>query len=97
MSMFNPKNLDDVRQFKREHKEKIMQQYQAEGVAIGKRHPNDDSYVIVVYLATPRNLPKKPVAVDGIPFQFEVTGQFKAQSQPDNAKSFMKEKEKKNK
>ncbi len=79
MSKNNPKNIDDVRKVLREHKEEIIQQYQAEGVAIGKRHPKDDSYIIVVYLATHRSLLKKPVVVDGIPLQFEVTGRFKLQ------------------
>jgi len=75
----DPKNLDDVRQLLQQHKRELMQKYQAQGVAVGKQNLSDDSYVIVVHLASRNELPAGEAEVEGVPLKFEVTGRFKAQ------------------
>ena len=77
--MADPKNLDEVRQLLSQSKRELMEKYHAEGVAVGKMKLSDDSYVIVVYLASRRDLPTGKAEVDGVPLKFEVTGRFKAQ------------------
>ena len=74
--MVNSKDLDSVRKYLNEHKKEIMNEYDAEGVAIGKMDLKDEAYVIVVYLADRESLPEQRVIMDGISFKFEVTGKF---------------------
>jgi hypothetical protein len=70
-------DIADVRRLLDQFKEEIMQRYQAEGVAIGKKHPSDKNYCFVVYLDNKRKIPPEPVIIAGVPVQFEVTGKFK--------------------
>ena len=74
--MVDQTNLETVRAFLKNHKEEIIKRYQAEGVAIGKEHPDDKDYVIVVYLHDAKQKPNDPVILDNIKLKFEVTGSF---------------------
>jgi hypothetical protein len=75
----DPQKLEDVRSVLHRNKADIIQRYRAEGVAIGKRQPRDESYVIVVYLSSRDKLPAEAVEIEGIPLHFEITGKFKLQ------------------
>ena len=74
--MVDPCNLEKVRQLLRLNKTELIRRYQAEGVAIGKQLLAGDCYVIVVYLDHEQKVPIQPVALEGVPLQFEVTGKF---------------------
>lgn len=77
--MINASDLESVKKYLQENKEKIMQAYQSVGIAIGKNKISDNTYVIVVYLKDAQTQPNEPVVLDGIPLKFEVTGQFHLQ------------------
>jgi hypothetical protein len=74
--MADPTKLDEVRDVLARNKSQIMSTYRAEGVGIGKEKPTDTSHVLVVYIASRGDLPKQPIAIEGVPLQFEVTGKF---------------------
>ena len=74
--MVDDKNLGSVRDYLVRNKERIIDDYNASGVGIGKMELTDDTYVIVVYLYDRQPLPEQPVKIDGIIFKFEVTGKF---------------------
>lgn len=74
--MVNNKQLEDVRAYLQTHKQEIIDEYSASGVAIGKSNSMDDTYVIVVYLTDKKLQPEQPVIKDGIPLKFEITGPF---------------------
>jgi hypothetical protein len=78
--MADRKNLEDVRELLGRSKRELMQRYQAQGVGIGKQSPDDDGYVIVLYMESQRNVPAEPAEVEGIPLKFEVTGPIRLQS-----------------
>jgi hypothetical protein len=71
------KHLEAVREVLQRHRENIMQRYHASGVAIGKSDLGDDSYAIVVYLASAADRPSQAQSVEGVPLKFVVTGPFK--------------------
>jgi hypothetical protein len=75
----DPKKLEDVRDVLNRNKKELMKRFSAEGVAIGKRNPTDDSYVLTIFLDTSRDIPTEPAEIEGIPLKFEITGKFKAQ------------------
>lgn len=77
--MVDNSDLAGVRNYFKLHKQEIMQRYQAHGIAIGKKHPEDNAYVIVVYLDNGLAVPQGPITLDGIELKFEVTGQFTLQ------------------
>ena len=79
MATKDPKKLEDVRDVLNRNKKELMNRFNAEGVAIGKLNPTDNSYVLTVFLDTSRDIPTEPVEIEGIPLKFEVTGKFKAQ------------------
>ena len=74
--MVNNKQLEDVRAYLQIHKQEIIDEYKASGVAIGKSNSMDDTYVIVVYLTEKKLQPEQLVIKDGIPLRFEITGPF---------------------
>ena len=74
--MVDNKNLSSVRDYLVRNKERIIDDYNAEGVGIGKMDLDDDAYVIVVYLSDRPVSPENPVKMDGVSFKFEVTGKF---------------------
>ncbi len=74
--MVDDKNLGSVRDYLVRNKERIIDDYNAEGVGIGKMDLKNDEYVIVVYLSDRQSAPEKPVKIDGILFKFELTGKF---------------------
>ena len=74
--MVDPRDLASVRTYLKEHKADLMQTYHANGIAIGKMNPTDDSYVIVIYLNDKKQKPTESINVDGIPLKFEITGPF---------------------
>jgi hypothetical protein len=74
--MVNNKNLSDVRDYLKTHKEEIINEYKASGVGIGKSNSQDDNYVIVVYLDDHKLQPEQPVIKNGITLKFEITGPF---------------------
>ena len=64
--MVDNKNLSSVRDYLVRNKERIIDDYNAEGVGIGKMDLDDDRQVA----------PENPVKMDGVSFKFEVTGKF---------------------
>lgn len=74
--MVDDKNLSSVREYLVRNKERIIDDYNAEGVGIGKMDLHDDAYVIVVYLSDRQVVPEGPVKIDGVLFKFEITGKF---------------------
>jgi hypothetical protein len=64
-------HLDGVRQVFERRKGEILATYNAVGAGIGKE---EDSYTIVVYLATAKDRPEEPASVEGVPLRFVVTG-----------------------
>ena len=77
--MVDASDLESVRAYFRLHKQEIMERFKAHGVAIGKKNPTDQEYVIVVYLDNAKQLPQTPVILDNISVKFEVTGPFALQ------------------
>lgn len=78
--MINPKNIDEVRTFFHKNKDDIIEKYHAIGAGIGKKNPQDEGYVIVVYLQDKQFLPENPVILSGVPLKFEITGKLNLQS-----------------
>lgn len=74
--MVDNKKLSSVRDYLVRNKERIIDDYNAQGVGIGKMDLQDDAYVIVVYLSDRQAVPEYPVKMDGVSFRFEVTGKF---------------------
>lgn len=74
--MVDNKSLEDVRKYLAKHKADIIDNYEAEGVGIGKMESQDDAYVIVVYLNDRQAVPQQVIEMDGITLKFEVTGKF---------------------
>ncbi|HBI22415.1 MAG TPA: hypothetical protein DDY37_07540 [Legionella sp.] len=74
--MVDSKNLGSIREYLATHKQAIINEYQAEGVGIGKVNPKDDAYAIVVYVMKETLVPEQPIIKDGIPLKFDVTGSF---------------------
>lgn len=74
--MTDPKDLEAVRALLDRHRKELMEQYQAEGVGVGR---DRKGYVIVVYLTSARQRPARPVHLEGVPLKFEVTGPFTTQ------------------
>jgi hypothetical protein len=70
-------NFEHVRGILERHKSEILRKYRAVGVGIGQSKSVNRSHVIVVYLRSPEDQPPDPVALEGVPLQFEVTGEFK--------------------
>jgi hypothetical protein len=75
--MTDPKNLETVRALLNRSRKDLMERHQAEGVGIGRQ---GDEYVIVVYLRSATQRPKKPESLEGVPLKFEVTGPFTTQT-----------------
>ena len=59
------------------HRDQIVRDFNAIGSGVGKRQLDDDAYVIVVYLRTPRMASAEPVFIEGIPVDFVVTGEIR--------------------
>lgn len=78
--MVDTKNLQSVSDYLQAHKDKIISAYNANGVGVGKMKPDDEEYVIVVYINSEQQIPKAPVILDKVPLKFEVTGSFKLQT-----------------
>lgn len=74
--MVDTKNLKEVSAYLEDHKDAIVQLYNAVGIGIGKLKPSDKSYILVVYLQDNQDLPALPVVLDNIPVKFVVTGTF---------------------
>lgn len=77
--MAEPVRLHRVRSVLERRRPEITATYRAVGTGIGKRDPADDGYVITVYLVRASDVPAAEQAVDGVPLQFIVTGEFRAQ------------------
>ncbi|WP_116209639.1 hypothetical protein [Streptomyces olivoreticuli] len=76
--MSEPNTLDHVRRVLDRHKVHILATYRAVGVGIGvgtgQATSPGTAYVITVYLQSSTDLPQEPVALDGVPLRFTVTG-----------------------
>jgi hypothetical protein len=73
----DPTDIESVRELLRRKRSELIATYAATGVAIGKREPADQAYVLVVYLASRSMMPAEPHSLEGIPLKFEVTGRFR--------------------
>lgn len=76
--MAEPAPLERVRAVLERRREEITATYRAVGTGIGKSDPGATGYVITVYLAHASDRPAREQAVDDVPLQFVVTGQFRA-------------------
>ena len=75
--MTDPSDLESVRALLGRNREKLMAQYRAHGVGVGRA---DERYGIVIYLDAPEDNPGEAVTLDGVPLKFEVTGPFTTQT-----------------
>ena len=69
--------LSQVREVLSRHRQQLLTTYSGAGVGIGKRRPEDRTYIIVVYLESGNLLPKEKVSIEGVPVKFQVTGRLK--------------------
>jgi len=65
-------SLERVRAALERHRSEILERFRATGVGIG-RDP-DGEYVIRAYLLRGADIPRGPIAVDGVAVRFVVTG-----------------------
>ncbi|QGV77053.1 hypothetical protein [Streptomyces ficellus] len=72
--MSEPNTLERVRSTLNRHRTHLLETYRAVGVGIGQAAPSATSYCITVYLLSSADIPQEPVAIDGVPLRFEVTG-----------------------
>ena len=63
-----------VREVLTRHREALMASPGAVGVGVGKQSPDDEEYIIVVYVATEPPEDPEPVAVEDVPLVYRVTG-----------------------
>jgi hypothetical protein len=76
--------LSDSRGAELEQVRAVLERNQAEllskpgvvGAGIGACGNGSDGYLIVVYVASARDIPQQPAAIEGIPLRFEATGPF---------------------
>ena len=71
------RTLSQVREVLSRHRQQLLTTYSAAGVGIGKRRPEDRTYIIVVYLKSGNLLPKEKVSIEGVQLKFQVTGPLK--------------------
>ena len=78
-------DLETVREVKKRHGDEILRRYNAVGHGITTARkmdsppaPEDEVYVIVVYLKSANDEPNTPQQIGGVPLRFRVTGPFRA-------------------
>ena len=82
--MTEPNTLERVTRVRERHDRKLLARPGVVGVGTGRARtdprpsPEADDYVIVVSVRSPRDLPRSPVVVEGVPVRFEVTGPIRA-------------------
>ncbi len=81
--MDGPTDLETFQAALADVKTEIIEEFDAQGVGIG-RTAAKDGYVVVVYLAEGREAASLPEAFAGLPLRFEVTGEFSLQKEPPN-------------
>lgn len=76
-----PRDLETVREVKKRHSDEILRRYNAVGHGIttaGKLAsppaPEDEVYVISVFLRSPLDKPWRTQQIGGVPLKFRVTG-----------------------
>jgi hypothetical protein len=75
----DPGDLESVRRLLEEHRQEVVRAYRAVGTGIGSSEPGGPGYAIVVYLKEKSDMPAEPVALEGVPLKFVVTGEFRPQ------------------
>lgn len=80
-----PRDLETVRDVKKRYGDEILRRYNAVGHGITTARklgrlpvPEDEVYVISVYLLSSSDKPKTLQQIGGVPLKFRVTGQFEA-------------------
>ena len=76
-----PRDLETVREVKKRHSDEILRRYNALGHGITTARklasppaPEDEVYVISVFLRSPLDRPWRPQQIGGVPLKFRVTG-----------------------
>jgi len=72
----DPTSLEEVRDVLRRHRGRILEEYGAVGVGIGKPERSAAEFQIVVYLESARPDLPESLSLEGVTVLFEVTGRF---------------------
>jgi hypothetical protein len=80
-----PRDLQTVRDVQKRFGDEIRRRFDPTGFGIGaveglkaRPDPEDEVYVLVVYLRSKRTKPDGPQQVGGVPIRFQVAGPFRA-------------------